>query len=436
MCSSLTHDYDKTLTLQGEEVLINCFGSEIINRIRKIATLSKIIKLFFIFTLITWISHSTLVMADSAHKSTAKKSGASHVAHKKKPVAHAKKSVKKDKSKSTPKKVAHKTASHNTTHKTSHHKQTSHKKNHHAAKKHKRIMKPHIVKKSDVVSNSLIEKNLQGALTVTNAARPETTVEQPKEHRVVKRTITPPSFHHLLTQPMSSPEPKAMEETEEIAQTSLSIPKPGFAASIEQRLVNFVHKSVNTLRYSAYKLGGTRIDTSQGIYIVDCSGYVDYTLRAVYPNAYFHLVGSSGVDKPNTSHYYDFFTSLSDDPDRYWSKIEDIEHLRPGDILVFRYKNTHGRSTGGHVMVVMNKPERDGDAYVLSVADSAASGHSEDTRQNHVSGVGIGTILLKINPKTKQPSAYAWTVNSRWKDNVNFAMARPLETCGAKKDYS
>lgn len=206
--------------------------------------------------------------------------------------------------------------------------------------------------------------------------------------------------------------------------TQASPPTLGLVASIEQRLVNFVHKSVSNLHYSHYKLGGTKIDSSQGIYIVDCSGYVDHTLRAVFPNAYLSLVNSSGAEKPNTSHYYNFFKGLSDESDEYWSKVNDIEQLRPGDILVFRYKSTR-RYAGGHVMVVMNKPVQDGDTYLVSVADSAASGHSEDTRTG--SGVGIGTLLLKVNPKTGQPSAYAWKIGSRWKNNVNFAMARPTE---------
>lgn len=201
---------------------------------------------------------------------------------------------------------------------------------------------------------------------------------------------------------------------------------PSFVASIGQSLVDFVQKSVDTFRYSAYKMGGSHFDTSHGIYIVDCSGYVDHTLKAVYPNAYFSLVDSSGSSKPNTMHYYDFFKGLSEKPDGYWSKVEEIEKLEPGDILVFRQKNSH-RSAAGHVMVVMSKPMRDGDTYWVSVADSAPRGHSEDTRERHASGIGIGTLLLKVNPRTGQPSAYAWGAGSRWKNNVNFAMARPID---------
>jgi len=263
-------------------------------------------------------------------------------------------------------------------------------------------MKPHIVTTND------------------NAPAPSSTaVSHTPQVSNVSTTMPRHSFYRILTQPMTS--------SPTMAATHLPVEHTyGFTAAIEQRLVNFVHKTVDSLRYSTYKLGGTHIDSSQGIYIVDCSGYVDHTLRVVYPNAYLSLVDSSGVDKPNTSHYYDFFTNLSNDPN--WSRVEDIEQLQPGDILVFRYKNMRGRSTGGHVMVVMDKPERNGNDYLVSVADSAASGHSDDTRRNHVSGIGIGSLLLKVDPKTRQPSAYAWTLNSPWRKNVNFAMARPLNS--------
>ena len=56
-------------------------------------------------------------------------------------------------------------------------------------------------------------------------------------------------------------------------------------------------------------------------------------------------------------------------------------------------------------MVVMSKPIPSDDAYLVRVADSAPSGHSQDTRQSHTSGIGIGTLLLKVNPKTGKPSS-------------------------------
>jgi len=207
-------------------------------------------------------------------------------------------------------------------------------------------------------------------------------------------------------------------------ETDSSSPKTGFVSSFGQRLVNFVHKTVVNVKYTAYKLGGSHFDTLRGIYVVDCSTYIDNILKKIHPDAYTSLKNSSGSDKPTTKEYYNFFTQLKDDSD-YWNKIDYVKELRPGDILVFRNKGAH---TGGHVMVVMNEPTKDSNGYAVRVADSAPVGHSEDTRTLHNSGIGIGTLQLKVNPKTGEPSAYAWKVGSYWQKNVKFAMARPYDS--------
>nr|AIA18791.1 Unknown Function [uncultured bacterium] len=197
--------------------------------------------------------------------------------------------------------------------------------------------------------------------------------------------------------------------------------------SVNKNLVSFVQKTVNNLQYSSYKLGGSQFDPERGVYVLDCSNVVDRILENVYPNAYTNLVNSTGADNPATSHYFDFFRDLDDESDGHWNKINDVEKLQAGDVLVFRYKNSRGNETGGHVMVVMDKPVRVSDVYFVRIADSARSRHSEDTRQQNESGIGIGTLLLKANPKTGAPSAFAWGVNSDWNRRVKLAMARPVE---------
>ena len=202
-------------------------------------------------------------------------------------------------------------------------------------------------------------------------------------------------------------------------------------SSIQERLVKFVHETVSALQYTAYKLGGKHFDASNGIYVIDCSSYVDHLLNETTPDAYEALVNSSGANSPNSRNYYNFFTSLVDEPKEYWDKVEEVNRLQPGDIIVFRYASGHSsrgnNQAGGHVMVVMSKPVRDANAFLVRVADSARTGHSHDTRARHESGIGIGTLLLKVNPKTGQPDAYAWKAGSRWNKNVRFAMGRPIE---------
>lgn len=197
-------------------------------------------------------------------------------------------------------------------------------------------------------------------------------------------------------------------------------------SSIEKRLVGFVHKTIETLHYSSYKMGGSRFDTEKGVYVVDCSNYVDQILQAVSPHAYLSLVDSCGVDTPNTRHYYDFFSDLNNNQP-YWGKIGDVEDLRPGDIIVFRYKKHRHGATAGHMMMVMDRPIKEANTFSVRVADSAPVGHSQDTRKSHVSGIGIGTLLLKTNPKTGLLDSYAWREGALWRHNVSFAMARPLD---------
>src|SRR5437868_9724752 len=125
--------------------------------------------------------------------------------------------------------------------------------------------------------------------------------------------------------------------------------------SIQKNLVNFVKNTMESIHYTTYKLGGTRIEPSRGIYIVDCSSYVDHILKTVYPRSYSSLAIWSGTQKPTTNDFYHYFRNLTDNS-RHWNTIEDAEELSPGDILVFRNKNRMGAETGGHVMVVMDKP--------------------------------------------------------------------------------
>ena len=198
-----------------------------------------------------------------------------------------------------------------------------------------------------------------------------------------------------------------------------------FVTSIEQRVVKFVQQTVNNLNFSAYQMGGARFDLAHGVYILDCSTYIDHILKAVYPRAYSSLVNSTGAGKPSSQHYYDFFSKLPT-TSKYWDKVEKVKQLRPGDVLVFRYHDSQKAVTGGHVMMVMNKPVPHAAGYMVRVADSAAAGHSADTRLPHTSGIGIGTLMLKVNPKTGKPAAYAWKMGAAWKQNVHFAMARPL----------
>lgn len=244
-----------------------------------------------------------------------------------------------------------------------------------------------------------------------------------KHARHVRHKVKHHSIHrHTARLHPKAPRPQQLE----VAQPAPATSSPGLMSTLGEHMVQFVHNTISSLRYTAYKLGGTHFDSSNGIYIVDCSDYVDHLLQVANPAAYLSLVNSSGSEKPTSEHYYHFFTGLTYKPRHYWNKVENVNQLQPGDILVFRNKKNSHTGVSGHVMVVMNKPTRTQNAFLVRVTDSASSGHSQDTRLPHTSGIGIGTMQIKVNPDTGQPSAYAWKLGSPFEKHVNFAMARPL----------
>ncbi|MBV9576831.1 MAG: hypothetical protein JO149_09430 [Gammaproteobacteria bacterium] len=268
--------------------------------------------------------------------------------------------------------------------------------------------------------------NQHNHLTKTHLAKKEIALHEnhhkKRHHHSIKK-------HHLHTKKQSAHHTAAAAAKQPTLiqkhNITISTLPVYLLSSIEKNLVSFVRNTMTTLQYSVYKLGGTHIDTSHGVYIVDCSSYVDHVLKSIYPQAYSSLVASIGSEKPTSDDFYHYFINLSTHA-KHWNTIEDVEELRPGDILVFRYKNSLGYERGGHVMIVMDKPIRHGDTFSVRVTDSASGGHSKDTRQPRSSGIGIGTLVLKVNPRTYQPYAYAWKIGSRWQSNVSFAMARPL----------
>lgn len=246
-----------------------------------------------------------------------------------------------------------------------------------------------------------------------------------KKTKIVhKRPIHHKKIHHKTISHKKPAIPNDRRQEPIVANIAEQQSSYGFFANMEHKLVNYVHNMVHTLRYSSYKLGGTNFDSDRGVYVVDCSDYVDRILENVYPEAYFDLLNNTRTDKPTSAHFYDFFNGLSQSPTHLWYRIQDVEELKAGDVLVFRYKSPYRHMGSGHVMVVMDKPTHDDDVYFVRVTDSAPSGHSADTRPLRVSGIGIGTLMLKTNGDG-QPSAYAWKVGSRWKNNVRIAMARP-----------
>ncbi len=203
-----------------------------------------------------------------------------------------------------------------------------------------------------------------------------------------------------------------------------------YAHTTEKNLAALADYTLNSIRYTAYKLGGTNFNPQHGVYVVDCSEYVDQLLTQANPVAFDTLSNWSGTEKPTSNDYFSFFNQLNERPLQNWQHVDNVSQLKPGDILVFRFKNDRHHRAYGHVMVVMNEPTRDenwANLYYVRVSDSAPSGHSDDTRNgHHHSGIGAGTIVLQVDSQTGNPIAYAWRTDAPLEHNMYYAMARPV----------
>lgn len=240
-----------------------------------------------------------------------------------------------------------------------------------------------------------------------------------KVQHVVRRPVLPPkSIEHQKT-PINLPHVDLSHHAKDSGETNL-------LTSLERNLINFIRSTISTLNYTRYMFGGNKFDTTRGVYVVDCSAYIDHILKNMSPHAYKSLKNFSGSERPTTNHYYHYFQNLTDESS-HWNTVEKVESLRPGDVIVFRYQKVKSKEIAGHVMIVMEQPKRKGNVFLIRIADSAPSAHSKDTRLPATSGIGIGTMLLKIDPNTHLPYAYAWKIGSQFKKNVNIAMARPIE---------
>ncbi|MCW5590356.1 MAG: hypothetical protein KIT27_11935 [Legionellales bacterium] len=197
----------------------------------------------------------------------------------------------------------------------------------------------------------------------------------------------------------------------------------GNAATKTNQLVKTIHQVQSNIHYSRYHLGQNLFDLDRGVYILDCSSYVDDLLQRAFPNAFQQLSSFSHTHLPNSNDYYHFINHLPITiQDTDWEKIEDVGNLHAGDILVFRYKRPHYH-VAGHVMVVVTPPEKiQNQVYVVKVADSTPFPHSNDTRRAHA-GVGVGDMLLKVN-SNGEPVAYAWRVHAGFESKMHIVMAR------------
>lgn len=186
----------------------------------------------------------------------------------------------------------------------------------------------------------------------------------------------------------------------------------------DELIDNFDSSSTNE-----YVSGGDDVRWDPSYNESDCSGF----LSAVLGKAYGYS------ERHNAATFFDDITSGSDG----FAAIETIDQMSPGDIIALKYAaNDPAYPATGHIMTVNadswvfdsgsgtwnmaldtnaylhGPPSGTYDAYDVVVADSADSGHSNDTRAAGTDGAGKGTIRLFADKSTRAIVGYTWSMST------------------------
>jgi hypothetical protein len=160
------------------------------------------------------------------------------------------------------------------------------------------------------------------------------------------------------------------------------------------------------------------MNDTTGVYLCDCSDYLNTLLKRACPGAYRELPNYQ--KSPTTKDYYALFSTLKtrSTPVSSWYRIQDVRNLCPGDVVVWR-NETAGT---GHVSLVLSEaainPSRTSEVLVR-VADSTLSPHADDTRAAGDTGIGSGVIGLRIDSKGQATGMY-------WRGGVS-TMVQPVK---------
>jgi hypothetical protein len=201
-----------------------------------------------------------------------------------------------------------------------------------------------------------------------------------------------------------------------------------YAASTGARkLLVRADEALNAITYTEYRSTSKSWSDATGVYKTDCTGYLNRMMEDAVPVAYDELRAYRKVNVPQAVDYYYMIRSMAiGDTRGRWRRATKFKYAKPGDLLVWRYKETKSGSTG-HAVIVVDLPVRDtrwSNVYRVRVSDSARSGHTKDNRGGDGSGVGAGYMLVKVNSEG-QPTDYAWSEKGYFKSDAYMAHGRP-----------
>jgi hypothetical protein len=173
-----------------------------------------------------------------------------------------------------------------------------------------------------------------------------------------------------------------------------------------------VQREIATLNIeTSYYAHMTYMNESTGTRRTDCSGFVDYALGRVLPDAY-EKVPHPETQRPLADDWYDYLVGRYQSPSTQetvrWREIRHVGELVPGDLVVWlKPQNVTGDNTG-HIMIVLARPTAGrASERLVRIGDSTTSPHANDSRGTERTGIGTGTIGLKVDGWDR-PVAYWW----------------------------
>ena len=156
---------------------------------------------------------------------------------------------------------------------------------------------------------------------------------------------------------------------------------------MNKELVNKIENLLSSLKETKYS-GTFLAEEDNGIYHTNCSAII------------LHLLEKVGEKIPHRRAYeiYEYFKAS----DHY--VFDDINQLRPGDIIVWRKNVIPNTGDSGHVCIFMNLVEIKEREAMIRIFDAARDPHDNDGRET---GVGIGD--LKLLHSSQKVKGFVWS---------------------------
>jgi hypothetical protein len=199
----------------------------------------------------------------------------------------------------------------------------------------------------------------------------------------------------------------------------------GARAIHDEALRQLAHLQASTYSHK------TLIDEGSGKYEYDCSGFVDYTVGNVEPDAFAQL-RTATVKRPLAKHFVEFVTTIGPGENKgKWKRVARADQLVPGDIVAWLKPSDVVSRNTGHVMIVDAKVSRDvahADTVVVPIIDSTSMRHGKaDSRySSKATGLGTGEVILLTNERGA-PIGYRWSHGKKSREHATIVALAHLD---------